>query len=212
MINLLPLNEKIKVRSDYRLRLYTVIGLMLLILVISAMIPLVISYFAISYNVEFINDITEGMSQSEGFKKTDALAKIIKDTNRKSILLNDPLGVSARQNLTESFFSVFTIANELSNKKNSSIKITQITYEQATKRGVVPVSINTSTTTGTIKESGLHKITIRGFAFDRDIFLSFLKELETNQNFLNIDSPVSNLVNSVNIDFSIIITLKDKAM
>lgn len=212
MINLLPLKEKIKVRSEYRLRLFTVIGIMVLVLVVSALIPLVISYFVISYNVNFINDVADKLKNSESFKETDAVIRIIKDANKKSILLNDPTGVSARQNILGSFSSIFKIAEDIRSAKEGVVKVTQVAYDQLAKKPVSVAVADGINMPGTVKESGIHRITVKGFASDRNIFLVFLEKLGTDRNFLNIDSPVSNLVNSSNVDFSLVITLKDKAI
>lgn len=212
-MNLLPLTEKKKVRTEYRFRLYTVLINVLIVLFLAASVPLIISYFAIANNVNFINEVAESLSKSEGFKKTDALAREVKEANLHSAILATPIGVTARENITGSFSSVFTKANEIKNAGNGTIKINQIIYEYSTKK--TPTSVVAAvvaTSTGGVKESGSHKISIRGFASSRDAFLLFLKETEKDKNFLSIDSPVSNLVNSQNLDFSLNITLRDKAI
>lgn len=213
-MNLLPLSEEIKGRSEYRLRFWTVAGIAMMVLLFSVSIPLVISYFAISYNIDFINNVADSLSKSEGFKKTDAILKIIKDTNRKSSILNDSLGVSARQDILGSFSFIFKTAGDMTKSGKVTIKISQIIYEQAAKKGAASSSSVASTTDSgiVVRESGTHKISIKGFASNRDGFLIFLKGLEANKNFLTIDSPVSNLVNSTDIDFSLALVLKDKAI
>lgn len=212
MINLLPLNEKIKIRSEYRLRFLTVLLILFSLLVLTALIPLAISYFVISYNVEFINDVSEKLAKSEGFRETESVLNDIKSTNRMSAILNEPVGVSIRQNILGSISSVFDIAHNISSQKSGSIKINQISYDQATKRVAppTPTSSVVGTSTPAVKDSGIHKLSLRGFASSRDTFLLFLKELGSNKNFLTIDSPVSNLVNNSNIDFNISIVLRDR--
>lgn len=210
MINLLPLREKIRVRSEYRLRLYAVIGAMVLVFLVSALIPLTIAYFTVSYNARFINDVTDQLSKSDGFKETGSVLNIIKSTNRKSTLLNDSMGVTVRQNILGSFSAVFEIADNTSESGTGSIKIINITYDQVAKKAPTSTSADAGTTTPAVKESGTHRISIKGFASSRESFLLFLKRLESNGNFLNVESPVNNLVNSLNIDFALTITLKDK--
>jgi hypothetical protein len=214
MINLLPLNEKVKIRSEYRLRFLTVFVLSIALLFLTALIPLAISYYVISHNVEFINDVSEKLSKSEGFRETEGVLRDIKNTNRMSTILNDPVGVSIRQNILGSISSVFNIAHTISSQKNGSVKINQISYDQATRRVAVPapsVAPVTGTSTPAVRDSGNHTLSLRGFASSRDIFLLFLKELGSDKNFLTIDSPVSNLVNNANIDFNVSIVLRDRA-
>ncbi|HRY62412.1 MAG TPA: hypothetical protein P5056_01420 [Candidatus Paceibacterota bacterium] len=211
-MNLLPLNEKKQARFEYLLRFWTVAGMATIVLLVAAATPLIISYFTISYNVDFIKDVAENLSKSEGFKKTDTVAKIIKDVNRKSAILNDPLSTTARQDLLSSFSFVFKTADKMRINQKGIVKIKQIIYEQVVKKGSARTGSVASTTASATSESGIHKINIKGFSATRDGFLSFLKELESNKNFVMIDSPVSNLVNSENLDFSLTITLKDKAI
>lgn len=206
MINLLPYIEKVEIRSQYKMRLWTVIAVMVSVLVTSALIPLIISYFTVSYNVVFINGIADKLAKSESFKETDAVVKTLKKIDRKVVLLNDPLGLSSRQNILGAFSSIFTIVDDINKTQKESLAIKQISYDQITKKGKAAPK----TTTGDTKDSGIHVLNIKGRSSNRDNLLFFIKKLEEDKNFLNIDSPVSNLVNNLNIDFTLTITLKDR--
>ncbi len=204
MINLITQKERTRIRKEYYLRLFTVISIMFSILTISAMIPLVISYFIVSSNFSYLNEVSAQLSESESFRETADIIALIKDTNRKITLINNPMGTTKRENLMGVFSSVFQKAL----KFESKIKINSLVYEQ------VQIKKNTNTSSATtsrqIKESGIHKVYLRGKAETREVFSGFLKELERDKNFASIDSPVSNLINSNDIDFNLIMTLKDK--
>lgn len=218
MINLLPLSEKRKVRSEYLWRLGAVMGVLLAILIISALVPVVVSYFMIDYNVGYIDKIVDDIKKESISMEADVYSKEIRLLNRKIKILNEPLRASQRDNLALAFWDIFERAKDSGNigTEYSPVKITSILYEQGQKKplaGTADIAVSNSTSTpSAVKESGMHKIFIRGFAGKRENFQLFLKSLEENKNFISIDSPVSNLVESENVRFSIVITLKDKAI
>jgi len=175
--------------------------------IISIFIPLILSYFIVSYNVDFIKEVQSNLSESEGFRETAEVVVTIKDLNRKIALIKESLRNTKRDNLMNAFSFIFEKAK---NYKNS-VYITKLSYEQVTQRRAPGVQAVATSATST-RESGTHKISINGFASSRDDFLSFQKSIQTEKNFLNVDSPVSNLVNENNINFTIQITLKDKSI
>ncbi|MEI6296788.1 MAG: hypothetical protein WCO84_04050 [bacterium] len=207
MINLLPTTEKNNLKFEYRIRFFTVLSVVLSFFIICISIPLVISYVYIGNQVLFIDDVAGKIAKDESFKETSNALMTIKDVNRKTTILNTPLGVTSRSDLMSVFSFIFDIADKEPVKGVSNIKINEINYEKTTKK-FVPGSVENASST----ESGLHKIYVKGKATDRESFLSFVKKLEVENNFASLDSPVSNLVNSKDINFYLTITLKDKSV
>ena len=210
MIDLLPKYERSRVKREYTFRFLTVSSIVFSVFIIVATVPLAISYVAIYQNIDFINTISEGLSKSESFKEMSVLLKTAKDTNRKINILIGPMGKTSREDLTGVFSSILKTADNVGNEKTSPVKISQISYEQVQKKGVsVSPAASQATKTVSTAESGIHKVTVKGTAVSREDLLSFLKKLELDKNFLSIDSPVSNLVESKNINFLLTVTLRD---
>jgi len=207
MINLLPSEEKAKIVLEYRIRLLTVFFIIFSLLSFILLVPLVITYLTNSYNIKYINEVAEKLVLSEGFKESSSIAKEIRDTNRKLGILTQPLGAASREKITDIFSALFKTAFEASGNGNT-VKIKEISYDQLQKK----TASASATSTTASKESGIHKIIVRGNANTRELFLAFLKKIEKNPNFVSIDSPVSNLVNSTNVEFTLTIILKDKAI
>lgn len=207
MINLLPKNQKDKTKKEYIIKVLTIILWMGSLFTVSVFIPLILSYFIVSSNVDFIKKVQDSLSESEGYKETTEVLKIIKDFNRKIVIIKQPLRNTQRDGLINAFSSIFDKAQNGEN----SVFINKLSYEQVQQRSVRGVSVSGPTATST-RESGTHKISINGFASSRNDFLAFQQRIQTDRNFLNIDSPVSNLVNENDINFTINITLKDKSI
>ncbi len=207
MINLLPKNQKDKTKKEYFIKVLTIIFWMGSLFTVSVFIPLVLSYFIVSSNVDFIKKVQDSLSESEGYKETTEVLKVIKDFNRKIVIIKQPLRNTQRDGLINAFSSIFDKAKNGEN----SVFLNKLSYEQVQQRSVRGVLVSGTTATST-RESGTHKISINGFASSRNDFLAFQQRIQTDKNFLNIDSPVSNLVNENDINFTINITLKDKSI
>jgi Tfp pilus assembly protein PilN len=76
-----------------------------------------------------------------------------------------------------------SVINEIILNKMPDMKITQISYDSATKTGKT--------------------ITLRGIAPSRERLLQFRKALEDDSAFKKVDLPISNFVKGSNISFSI---------
>ncbi len=80
------------------------------------------------------------------------------------------------------------VVDEIIARKMSDIKILQIDYE----KGI----------------DGARIVKITGMAPDRERLLLFRQTLESDQNFSNVDLPISNFVKGKNINFELKITVK----
>jgi len=200
-MNLLSIPEKKNIRRQYRKKIFTIFGFLFAVLLVASTIPLVISHYAVFSNVEFIKDSVGRLTDSQALKDSITAANIVKSINRKIKLLSEPLGNTAKKDLVSTFNSIFGMAGEINKTGANLIKIASIVYASEAKGSAV--AEGQSTPSGII-----HKITLGGSAKSRNAFLSFLRFLEADKTFSNVDSPITNLVNSENPNFNLTLTLK----
>jgi hypothetical protein len=173
MINLIPNEEKKKMTKYFYYRLAVLFLAMLCVSLFIAILALLPAYF-------FSNSKNNIASKKLEIQKTQYVPlfgqeteTVIKDINNKLNLIE-----SAEKN---KFLVSEKVINAIFMKKISSIKITQISYEN-------------NSTTG-------RKISIRGTAPSRETLLSFRKALEDGSSFKSVDLPISNFVKGSDIQF-----------
>ena len=87
------------------------------------------------------------------------------------------------------------VINAIILKKMSSIKITNIAYENSTLKGAT-------------NKKASKKISIQGYAPSREVLLSFRQALENSVTFKQVDLPISNFVKGSNIQFYLSLILE----
>ncbi|TSC77944.1 MAG: hypothetical protein G01um101424_78 [Parcubacteria group bacterium Gr01-1014_24] len=173
MINLIPKEEKKKVIRDSYYKLVILFLVMLSTAILIAFVVILPSYFLSSVKNSIINVKLE-MQKSEPMPPPDQQTLIvIKNLNNKLTLIEN-----AENNK-------FTISRKVINaivlKKMPDIKITDISYENDPLKG--------------------KKISIEGNAPSREVLLLFRLALENDNNFKQVDLPISNFVKGSNIQF-----------
>jgi hypothetical protein len=173
MINLIPNEEKKKMSKDFYLRLVTVFFVMLSISLLIASIVILPTYFIFSAEENSFNTKLE-LQNNESIPLLDQnTLVVIKDLGNKLNLIEN----------TQKNEFVFSqkVINEIILKKISSIKITEISYQNNSQTG--------------------RKINISGKAPSREVLLSFRRALENDVAFSKVDLPISNFVKGSNIEF-----------
>ena len=173
MINLIPNEEKKKMSKDFYFRLVTLIFIMFSISLLIASILIVPSYFLSSVDKTSIDTKVQ-------LQENEAVSLSEQDTMATINDLKSKLGSVENFKKNQYLFSQ-KIINEVVLKKISSLRITEIHYQNDPKTG--------------------RKISISGIALNRDVLLSFKRALEDDVAFSKVDLPISNFVKGSNIKF-----------
>ncbi|MDE2399535.1 MAG: hypothetical protein KGL67_00775 [Patescibacteria group bacterium] len=173
MINLIPNQEKKKMIKGFYYRLTILSLLMLSVSIFIAILSLMPAYFFSSSRNNIANQKLE-IQKKELLPLVDQQTSvIINDINKKLTLVEkaekNKYSVSER------------VINAIFLKKISSIKITQITYQNNLLDG--------------------KKINISGTAPSREVLLLFRQALEEDPSFKSVNLPISNFVKGSDIQF-----------
>ncbi len=187
-MNLLPQADKSAIKQEYYRRLAVVAAVFFLVIILIGMIPLTTAYIVAMYQISNLNKEINFTNQSNLARGTGANEAIIKDVNSKIDLLNavgkDDLGYD----ISAIYASIIA---------SSTAKITSLAYDQVQVKK------------GTTKEVA-HRIVVSGVAADRSQLQAFVKVLKSDSRFASVDLPISDLIASSNIDFSITIIMSKR--
>lgn len=175
MINLIPNEEKTKIKKDFYFRLLIVFFVMLTLIIIISAIAILPAYII---SVENKTSISQKLEQqkNEIMPELDQKSLVaIKELDARILLLE-----KARKN--KYLFSERVI-NEILSDKVLGIKIKSISYEKDLVSG--------------------GRITITGIAESRERLLLFRRTLEDNESFKDVDLPISNFVKGRDIEFGL---------
>jgi hypothetical protein len=175
MINLIPNQEKKEMSKDFYFRLITVFFMMLGVSVFIAVILILPSYVISSEEKNFFDTKLE-VQKNEPIPLPDQnTLTTIKDLKNKLNLIENAQKDKAT-------FSQRVI-NEIILKKMPNIKITEISYENDSKKGEL--------------------INISGKAPSREVLLTFRRALEDDPTFSKVNLPISNFIKGSNIRFNL---------
>ena len=178
MINLLPVEEKKRIATEYHFRIFTfylyVAGFCFLIGIIGVLPAYLLS--SIKENLAEIK--WENLKNLPQPKPNQETKNAVKDINFK---------VSKIEITEKAKFLVLENAfDKVLFDKMSDIKITSINYKK--------------------DEAGLKTISLQGIAPNRERLLLFRQMLEADKSFSKVELPISNFVKGANIDFSLDLT------
>lgn len=177
MLNLIPLSEKKKILTEYRLRLATVSVFAITALVFSSLILLIPSYLLA------ISKYNEAQNSLDELQKTTGQSGQEKDVNIQVLAVNKNVDLFLKGGSSKSLVPSLVIANIL-NGKGKDIKIIGFTYDVTAAQ---------------------ERIVITGMAANRDSLSQFIDTLKSDPSFTSVDLPISSYVKSINIDFSAVI-------
>lgn len=173
MINLLPEFQKKKLRTEYILRFFSVLFVFTSVVMVSAIIFLFPSYFISQLDEKTALDKVKIIRQSS---ETDEIVQI----NIELKVVQQKLGVLSKSDETVSI-------SELTNAIISHAKgitINGFSYAKS-------------------KDNGAWVISISGIANKREDLRAFEQNLEKDENFSEVELPVSNLAKDRDINFNI---------
>lgn len=177
MINLIPKEEKKKMVRNFYYKLVVLFLVMASISALIVSIAILPSYFFSSVKNNIVKAKLEIQKKEPVPLPDQQTLVVIKDLNNK-------LGLIEQAQNNE-----FTVSKKVVNaiilKKMPEIKITNIFYENDLQNG---------------SPKG-KKISIQGTAPSREVLLSFRLALENDNNFKQVDLPISNFVKGSNIQF-----------
>ncbi len=180
MVNLLTVFEKKQILKEYRMRLATVSLFALSFLVAIAVVLLLPAYLLSSVKY---NEVFEQLELEK--KKISSIStqedpvEITKDVNNK---LNILKGVDS------SLPDPYEITTIIIKHKPKGVFISAILYDKNKDEG---------------------KISVNGVSKDRETMLSFLRSMETENEFSSVELPISSFVKGEDIDFSIRIIIEE---
>ncbi len=187
-MNLLPLAEKNLVKIEYRKKLALVSLSALMAVIFIGLVPITVSYIASAYEIANLKKQIDTVAKRNITGGIATNTEIIKNVNNKLNILTRKFPQTLDYDISSVFSSLAT---------STKIRIFSLSYDQ--------VSIKK----GETKEVG-HRIILGGVAKDRDGLQKFIKALEQDKRFKSVDLPVSNLIESKDINFFITIMLNKK--
>jgi len=176
MLNFLPQNNKKKVVREYLYRFSSLFFLFLFFVLIILFSFFVPSYFFVTYKNAAVSDQLALSILESKNKKVDITATISDTNGLIRILSSEDTSLTVRSE----------ILKKLLNDKQKQISLTSLNF------------LN--------NDDGSMNVEISGIAETREDLINFEKNLKNDSSFSNIDSPVSDLLKSINADFSV--TLK----
>jgi len=179
MINLLLPTQKNNVKKEYFARVATVFFVS--VFVTSALMLFLLVPVYVSLEDKKVTAEEYLYSQSDTIVSSkESLNNIITNTNRKLLALNVEEG--------EGGFLVYRDIFKLVVDTRESVRVNSVTYQD---NGVTAKILR-----------------ISGVSDTREELQSFIKRLEGEALFANVNAPVSNFVQGKNIEFSLEITLR----
>ncbi len=174
MINLIPIEEKKKMKADFLIRVSVVSLIVLSGVILIGAISLVPSYFHVVVKSNLAN-------QKLSFQKSTPVPAVEAEVMAQVNELNKKLQVIEAGQQAKFLVSERVIKDVIA-KKMPDIKINQIDYNNIPKG---------------------KEIRISGEAPSRERLLLFRLALEKDANFKKVDLPISNFVKGSNIIFSL---------
>ena len=173
MINLIPKEEKKKMKADFRYRLFALLFFVLDFCLLVGAVCLLPAYFNSSINVSSVHAQLEAQKNEPLPVLGEQSLSVINDINNK---------IGTIKTAEKNKFPVsVNIVDAIISKKRADIKISQISYEYSPATG--------------------KKVKITGTAPSREVLLLFRKALEESPSFKSVDLPISNFIKGSNIQF-----------
>ncbi|MCX6736376.1 MAG: PilN domain-containing protein [Candidatus Parcubacteria bacterium] len=183
MINLLPENEKQRIRKEYHLLVLSVwlpVIFIILIVAISSFLP---SFFL--SRLQYQKVLAESQTKEVITKQSQVLEmkRNAKEANTKIALL------LKNSTSTESVLSLF---REIVESRPGGVYITNFSFDR--NAGIRPPKG---------KKTASPSILVQGRADNRAELLSFVDALNKKKDFSSVDLPLSNLISSTNLSYTL---------
>ncbi|MES2014656.1 MAG: hypothetical protein V4437_02470 [Patescibacteria group bacterium] len=173
MVNLLPQSEKMKLRTFYYARLWSILALLLTVATLAGSAFLMPAYFLARGEADAA---TRSLAASEENAKLYAATGAMKDVS----LLKERLA----------------ILKDYESDAVTELILSRLAGDASGDVGISSISVSFSSATA-------GKVSIAGKAKTRSSLIDFGKKLSDERIFSGVSVPVSDLVNETNLDFSI---------
>lgn len=176
MINLLPIEEKKKIRAEYRLRLGAIAALAVTSLFLISLVLLSPVYLLTLSKYQLASEKLVKLETEQGQKEQE------KEINTRIKAVNKEINLFSKENKEQAVFS--EIVMKILETKGPTIKVQNMFYESSPQQ---------------------ERFIISGRADDRDNLALFIEKLKKDSFFTTVDIPISSYIKSVDIDFSVIL-------
>jgi len=181
-MNFLPEENKILFKKYYLRKLLAVFGVLIFSAVAVGIIILIPMYsLTLSYRKDLSRELAVYLKKDAELANSAAALEIKK--------LNSRLDFVEKMSKTKGLNPIF---KNILDKKNPGVKLTRLSYE----KGKEP--------------DGEDKVSLYGKSETRDGFLVFENRLKEELGDGKVVSPVSNLINEKDFDFSLILNIKNE--
>lgn len=188
-MNLLPEENKILFKKYYLRRLFVIFGILIFSIVVAGSIILIPMYlFVSSYKSDLSSKLATYLKKDTELADNTAAPEIKKLNNQLVFLA----GAENNKKLN-------TIFKNILDKKNSGVKITSFSYEKG-KTSKIKDKISTEE----------DKIFLYGKAQKREDLLLFESQLKKERGDQKVISPISNLIDEKDLDFSLTLYIKNE--
>lgn len=182
MINLLPQEDQNKIRQEHIRRLAATAGFILAFIISVSIILLAPAYIFLFFEGQSLKHRLQNFEKSVEKEKIKEQESLLTALNDKVKILS----ASARKRRVLSDI----LKEKILDQKTAALKFDAFLYEEE-------------------KDKNPERIYLQGRADSRDDFLAFLENLERDPSFNQVISPINNLFQEKDLDFSIIIELAD---
>ena len=172
MINLLPDNERVRIKKEYRLRLFDAGLVLLFSLAIVGFVVLLPTYLLSHFREVEAGDAALGANAASRDAENQTLLTTLGSANALATAL-----APAPENLSAANF-VALIASD----KTPGNSVTSLLYSKS--------------------PNGNQKITVQGVAGTRDDLTAFTQALEGDSRIASVNLPISDLAADSNVQFS----------
>lgn len=179
MINLLPLEEKKKIRTEYHFRLGVLVALSIALLLLANLILLSPVYLLTLSKYQFASEKFIKLESEQGRTEQE------KEINAQINEVNKRTALFLKEDKGSAVFSEIVI--KIIETKGTAIKIQNIFFETS---------------------PGRERFVISGRSDDRDNLASFVENLKRDSFFTTVDIPISSYIKSTDIAFSVILERK----
>ena len=176
MINLLPIEEKKKMRAEYRFRLGIMIAFAVVVLSFINLILLSPVYLLTLSKYQFASEKLAELESEQGRTGQE------KEINAQISAINKRVNLFLEKNKEQSLFS--EVITKIIETKGPTIRIQNMSYELTSQK---------------------ERFVVSGRADDRDILALFIESLKKDSFFTTVNIPISSYIKSTDIDFSVVL-------
>lgn len=184
-MNFLPEEDKKAVERQYRYRFITLFSAFILALAAINFVMIFPAFISVKMKNENLKNRVNAASNNSVFKNYSELDKSFQKLNSEANFLE-----SRKKSVVQASDFFEDIINSRYKNITGKISITSVSFVSGAESG-----------------GARGRIEIRGNAETRDGLMQFIKNLKENGKFKNVESPASNILKSLDIDYFLTVIL-----